>query len=85
MNKKIVNRVYKEYDYIMNTKSTIRKIAEIFNVSKSTVHKDLSNRLLELDYNKYVKVSEILKHHIDIRHIRGGEATRKKYLCKNNN
>ena len=85
MNKKIVNRVYKEYDYIMNTKSTIRKIAEIFNVSKSTVHKDLSNRLLELDYNKYVKVSKILKHHIDIRHIRGGEATRKKYLCKNNN
>ena len=85
MNKKIVDRVYREYDCIMNTKSTIREIAKLFNVSKSTVHKDLSNRLIELDYNKYIDVSKILKHHIDIRHIRGGEATRKKYLYKNNN
>ncbi len=85
MNKQIIDRVYKEYECIINTKATIREIAKLFNVSKSTVHKDFSNRLIELDYEKYINVSKILKHHIDIRHIRGGEATRKKYLYKNNN
>ena len=85
MNKQIIDRVYKEYECIINTKATIREIAKLFNVSKSTVHKDFSNRLIELDYEKYIDVSKILKHHIDISHIRGGEATRKKYLYKNNN
>ena len=49
-------------------------------VSKSTVHKDLHERLLKIDKEKYKNVEDILKYHIDIRHIRGGESTRKKYL-----
>ena len=85
MKENINRRVIEEANHIINTKDTIRKTAEKFNVSKSTVHKDFSNRLIELDYEKYIDVSKILKHHIDIRHIRGGEATRKKYLYKNNN
>ena len=85
MNEKIKKRVLAEALYMIETKKTLRELAKVFNVSKSTVHKDFSNRLIELDYEKYIDVSKILKHHIDIRHIRGGEATRKKYLYKNNN
>ena len=73
-------RVLAEACYMINTNKTIREIANIFNVSKSTVHKDLQVRLFDLDQKKYNEVSKILKYHIDIRHIRGGESTRYKYL-----
>lgn len=85
MNKNIENRVLNESDYIISTEKTIREIAKTFNVSKSTVHKDLSMRLLEIDKNLYNKVSEILKYHIDVRHIRGGASTKAKFLEKNAN
>lgn len=78
----IFSRVIKEADYIINTGKTIRDIASIFNVSKSTVHKDLHERLLEIDKNKYEEVDKILKYHIEIRHLRGGESTRIKYANK---
>ncbi len=76
---KISKRVLEETDFIIKTKKTIREIAKIFNVSKSTVHKDLNDRLQKLDQEKIKTVKEILKYHIDIRHIRGGESTKKKY------
>lgn len=76
----INERVLKEADFILKTGYTIREVAEIFNVSKSTVHKDLKERLIKIDKSKYNKVNEILKYHLNIRHIRGGESTRKKYL-----
>lgn len=85
MNKDIINRIIKESEYIINTGQTIRQVANIFEVSKSTVHKDLSHRLLEIDQNLYKKVAEILKYHTDIRHIRGGESTKRKYLSKFSN
>ena len=85
MNKKIIDRVYSESEYILDTKKTVREIAKVFNVSKSTVHKDLTDRLLELDEILYKKVAKILKYHLDIRHIRGGESTRMKFLEKNAN
>lgn len=69
-----------EASYIIKTKKTVREIALVFNVSKSTVHKDLHERLLKIDKNLFKKVDEILKYHIDVRHIRGGESTKKKYL-----
>ncbi|MDD3453037.1 MAG: sporulation transcriptional regulator SpoIIID [Bacilli bacterium] len=78
----ISKRVIEEADLILKTGSTIREIADIFNVSKSTVHKDLHERLLNIDKLKYKKVDEILKYHICIRHIRGGESTKHKYLNK---
>lgn len=80
MNSSILKRVKNEAFYIIDTEKTIREIAKIFNVSKSTVHKDLHERLLIIDEELYKKVSKILKYHIDIRHIRGGESTRNKYL-----
>ena len=85
MDKRIINRVIEEGNYIIKTGKTVREIAKIFNVSKSTVHKDLSDRLLEIDANMYNKVAKILQYHINIRHIRGGESTRTKFLEKNAN
>ena len=76
----INDRVLKEADYIIKTGHTIRELASIFHVSKSTVHKDLHERLFYIDKNKYKKVEDILNYHTNIRHIRGGESTRKKYL-----
>lgn len=80
MNKSILERVIKEAKYIIKNESTVREMAKIFNVSKSTVHKDLHERLKDIDLQLYDKVSKILIYHTDIRHIRGGIATRQKYL-----
>ena len=80
MNKKITNRVFEGSNLIINDKKTVREVAKIFGVSKSTVHKDMQERLKELDYEIYKKVNKIFKHHIEIRHINGGEATKQKYL-----
>ena len=79
MNRIILERVLKEADYILETGKTVRELAKIFKVSKSTVHKDLHERLNLIDKDKYLKVDKILKYHIDIRHLRGGESTKKKY------
>lgn len=75
----IQNRVLDEADYIIKTENTIRQIAQIFKVSKSTVHKDLHERLLNIDRDRYNKVVKILQYHTNIRHLRGGESTKKKY------
>ncbi len=83
MNKNIINRVLKESIYIIDKDKTIREIASIFKVSKSTVHKDLNERLKLLDKNTYLDVKQIFNKHIDNRHIKGGESTKKKYLEKN--
>ncbi len=83
MNKRIVNRVLEEAKYMIKTGDTIREIAKIYGVSKSTVHKDLNDRLKVIDRDIYSKVSNILQYHIDIRHIRGGESTKLKFLEKN--
>lgn len=77
---KINERVLQETEFILKTGHTIREIALHFRVSKSTVHKDLHERLCLIDKNKYEQVKEILNYHTDIRHIRGGESTKKKYL-----
>ena len=76
----INERVLNETQVILKNGYTIREIAKIFKVSKSTVHKDLNERLLKIDKEKYKKVNKILKYHIYIRHIRGGESTKNKYL-----
>ena len=80
MSRLIINRVIEEANYIIKTKSTIRELAKIFKVSKSTVHKDLHERLKYINKLLYNEVSEILNIHISERHIRGGNATRVKYL-----
>lgn len=84
MENNISGRVINEADYIIQTGKTVRELAQIFKVSKSTVHKDLHERLLKIDKKRYQKVDKILKYHINIRHLRGGESTKKKYQKKIN-
>ena len=83
MNSSIVRRVIEESNHILKTNDTVRDMAKIFNVSKSTIHKDLHERLALIDMEKFKRVNEILKYHLNIRHIRGGEKTRLKYLKRN--
>ena len=85
MNKKIISRVIEEGKYMLETGKTVREMVDVFGISKSTIHKDLRERLLEVDSELYEKVSSVLQYHMDIRHIRGGEATKRKFLEKNAN
>lgn len=75
----ISKRVIEEAKYIIETNETIRETAKKFSVSKSTVHKDLQERLKHLNNQMSEKIKEILIYHTNIRHIRGGESTKKKY------
>ena len=75
----IKTRVIREANYIVKEKSTIRKCADVFKVSKSTVHNDLSKRLNKIDTSLYKKVRSIIEINKEQRHIRGGLATREKY------
>lgn len=66
--------------YIIENRATCRAAAKKFGVSKSTVHKDISERLRFCSNTLYQQVQEVLQENKAQRHIRGGEATRKKYL-----
>ena len=65
--------------YMIETGATVRAAARHFGISKSTVHKDLSQRLKQCNYTLYVQVREVLNVNKQERHIRGGMATRRKY------
>ncbi len=80
MDRYIIDRVLNEAKYIIKNESTVRDIAEIYSVSKSTVHKDLQDRLREINIALHEEVDKIFKQHIEIRHIRGGQSTKEKYL-----
>ena len=65
--------------YILENRATVRSAAQKFGISKSSVHKDLSERLPAFNRTLYLKVKEVLEQNKAERHIRGGIATRKKY------
>lgn len=65
--------------YIIENNSTVRATAKIFNVSKSTVHKDVHERLTKINPVLYEQAKTILEQNKAERHIRGGMATKKKY------
>jgi len=65
--------------YIIENKATVRAAAKQFNISKSTVHKDLTERLKTVNPALYRQVRELLDINKAERHIRGGMATRRKY------
>ena len=69
--------------YIIENKATVRAAALAFGISKSTVHKDLSERLPQYNRPLYLQAKEILELNKAERHIRGGNATRKKYKGSN--
>lgn len=78
----IVQRVLKEAHYIAYTGATVRATAKVFLFSKSTVHKDVTERLIKIDKELYAKVKIALEKNLAERHIRGGMATQKKYADK---
>ena len=82
MSAHIIKRVVAVANHIINTKDTIRATAKKFNISKSTIHKDLQERLIQIDITKYNQVKKIMNEHIETRHIKGGESTRQLFLRK---
>ena len=82
MKEYIVERVIDIADYLLENGCTIREVARVFCVSKSTAHKDLSERLPLLDDEKYALVSQALDGNWAERYLRGGEATKRKYQTK---
>lgn len=66
-------------EYILDTGATVRAAAKVFKISKSTVHKDVTERLSKDDPHLYSKVKKVLEKNKQERHIRGGMATRRKY------
>ena len=75
----IEERAVKLAHYIIETKETVRSIAKTYGISKSTVHKDLTERLEKINPALAVEVREILDENKAERHIRGGMATKLKY------
>jgi len=65
--------------YILEERTTVRAAAQKFGISKSTVHKDLAERLPAFNRSLYLQVKQVLEENKAQRHIRGGIATRKKY------
>ena len=80
----IEERVHELAHYIISTNSTVRAAAKKFRVSKSTVHKDVTERLLEVNPALALEVKNVLENNKAERHLRGGMATREKYLHAHN-
>jgi len=75
----IEDRACRLAQYIIENDATVRAAAKKFGISKSTVHKDISERLQYINRPLYSQVKEVLERNKAERHIRGGIATRKKY------
>lgn len=70
--------------FIIENETTVREAARFFGISKSTVHKDVTEKLLKTNYTMYLQVEKILLKNKLERHLRGGEATKQKYLKLSN-
>ena len=82
MNYYIEDRTLNLANYITENKATVRMAAKKFGISKSTVHKDVTERLKSLNIVLYDEVKKVLKENKEERHIRGGLATKRKYSEK---
>ena len=71
--------------YIVENNATVRSTAMRFGISKSTVHKDVTQTLKNVNRSLYLDVRSVLTKNKEERHLRGGEATKKKYLCEKTN
>lgn len=78
----IKERALKAGVYIVETNETVRQAARTFGISKSTVHKDITERLPAIHPELSARVASILDEHKAIRHLRGGEATRQKWQAR---
>ena len=80
MKQEVQRRVAAAARHILRTGATVRACAEIFGVSKTTIHKDMRERLPQLDPAQARKVDAVLRRNREERHLRGGRATREKYI-----
>lgn len=80
----IEERAIKTAEYIIETKATVRQTARKFGVSKSTVHKDVTSRLARINPSLASEARKVLDINKQERHIRGGLATKEKYLHEHN-
>ena len=78
----IEKRAIELAQYIIDNNATVRKTARVFNISKSTVHKDVHERLSKINPSLYKEAQAVLEQNKAERHIRGGMATKEKYLKK---
>ena len=82
MKNSIDARIYDLANYIIENETTVRAAAKRYGVSKSTVHKDVTQRIEEVDPVLAAQVRQVLQHNMEERHIRGGQATKRKYASK---
>lgn len=80
MNSEAEKRCIELGKYIADTKSTVRQTSAMYGISKSTVHMDVTKRLRKISPSLAKEVNEVLQQNKAVRHIRGGEATKEKYL-----
>ena len=66
--------------YMLENKSTVRAVAKRFGISKSTVHKDVTQNLKMVNVELYKQIHDLLEKNKQERHLRGGEATKQKFL-----
>lgn len=78
----IEERALEIANYIVEQNATVRQAAKMFGVSKSTVHKDVTDRLVQINSDLAAKARRVLEVNKQERHIRGGMATKEKYLHK---
>ena len=79
MRDEVKKAVYEIGEYVARTGATVRETAKVFELSKSTVHAYLTVRLKEIDLSLYKAVKRRLDYNLSVRHVRGGEATKRKY------
>ena len=79
MNDDVKERVIRAAEHMVKTGATVRDTAKKLSVSKSTVHKDVSERVKYVDSELYLAVRKVLDVNLKERHLRGGEATKRKY------
>ena len=79
MNEAIRRRVLYQAKIMLDNKLTVREVAKIIGLSKSTIHKDLTEKLKSIDEYLYDEITNLLEYNKNIRHIRGGQKTKEKY------
>ncbi|MDE6276394.1 MAG: sporulation transcriptional regulator SpoIIID [Clostridia bacterium] len=72
-------------NYILENKCTVRACAQAFGISKSAIHSYMNTKLKYIDIDLYEEVRAVLEYNLSVRHLRGGESTKKLYQKKNEN
>ena len=82
MKEAVEERAVELGESILDNRATVRAAAQRFGISKSTVHKDITRTLRQVNRGLYEEVKAVLEQNKNERHLRGGEATRRKYMTR---